>query len=156
METTAPVTEEKGKGDCQLKGFTSNAIYRMMPEYEADKVMRAKGPQPNKHFWSPTAEYVGTYMSSGGKTSTSSVLIKIPLRVSYKEFLDAVAKKGELHPHNMGSNWDQCFPGKKKASVAKGMISVKADGGTATIYFDKPLPEYIKAMMGEPERVQLS
>ena len=138
-----------------LKGFESRAIYRMMPPDEADDVLAKKLPQVHGHFWSPTKEYIAKYMKAGGKTSSSSVLIKIPLTRTYLEFLDEVAKHRELHPQNFGKAWKRYFRNRSKPKPDDRKITVKNDDGTPTIFFGKPLEGYVKGMLGQPEKDRL-
>jgi len=152
-----PVVEEDDGGPvgavvvgAGMPGFGSMAIYRMMPEFEATTTKKS-GPQANGHFWSPTVEYITGYMGSGGKGSVSSVLITIPLTVTYFQFLDAAATRKDLHPHNFGAAWQTYFPTRPKGKKGKAALSIKNDGGTPTIVFNKAvLPGYLKALMGKP------
>ena len=133
-----------------MQGFDSRAIYRMMPEFEAAKTLQS-GPQANGHFWSPTVSYITGYMKSGGKGSSSSVLIMIPLAVTYFEFLDIAAANKDLQPHNFGAAWNKYFPKRPKGKKGKAALLIKNDGGTPTLVFCKALlPEHLTKLMGKP------
>jgi hypothetical protein len=137
-----------------LKGLDSREIYRVMPEFEWTKTEEAGGPCSDGHFWSPSLAYVTGYISKESKSSSSTIFVKIPLTVPYLEFLQEVVKHGELHPHNFGSAWKPLF-GAKKGAKGRSALSIKNDGGTPTITFNKPmaaLPKYLKDLMGAPER----
>jgi len=137
-------------------GLESTALYRVMPFYEWGQMqLPASKNQPcsGAHFWSSTESYVRKYV---GKVDTdSSIFIKIPLDCTVLEFLQEAAAKGTLHAHNFGKAWTQLF-GKKKGKKAKAEISLKNDGGTATMIFNSApgtLPVYLTKHMGAPEQL---
>src|SRR6185295_11910886 len=124
-------------------------------DFEAATTKRS-GPQANGHFWSPTTAYIAGYMAAGGKGSVSSVLIEVPLTVTYFQFLDTAAAHKDLHPHNFGAAWERCFPTRIKGKKAKAVLSIKNDGGTPTIIFNKAIPKYLRDLMGQPVEAELT
>jgi hypothetical protein len=142
-------------GGAELEGFTSMAIFRMMPKGESEQVLKTGIPQVHGHFWSSTKEYIAKYMKAGGRASTSEVLIMIPLTQTFHYFLDQAAKKRQLHAHNLGKAWEKYFSRRGKVRGGKGVISVKNDGGTATIIFSVAPPEYLMRLMGRPQVTSL-
>jgi hypothetical protein len=132
---------------------SSTAIYRVMPESEADKTLRDGVPDAKGHFWSPVLKYVIDYMNGPGKNSTSNTVVTFPLKATYHAFLDAAAAKNKLHAHNFGNSWDESFPGRNKQKKKdKGVVSIKNDNGTPTITF-LSIPDYLQEMLGKPSVV---
>jgi hypothetical protein len=147
---------DSAKEQKELIGWDSSEIYRWMPDWEWNETNEQKAPAASGHFWSPTRAYVQSYMGGGGKGSSSSKLVRIQLKCTYRAFLTEAANKGQLHAQNFGSaeRWKKEFPGTTRGKKEKSAILVKNDGGTVTIMFlqvGTDIPAYLKDKMRDPE-----
>jgi hypothetical protein len=148
------VLEDDNEGPDFSEAMSSDAIFRLMITSEYEATMRTGQIQPTPHFWSPLLDYIRKYQQgAGGKQSISSKLVKIPLKGTYLDFLSAAAAKGALHPHNFGKAWKTYFGKYKKGKKGSAVLSIKNDGGTPTITFNKAPPKYLQDLLGTPEDV---